>query len=95
MDQEVLRILIIAVAVVLVVIVALLLGRRLRISRGDTSLETDRGRPTMRMSATRGGIIEDGGQVAEGDSSADMDMTARRGTLRRVEQRTGRRSGGS
>ncbi|MDA0207593.1 MAG: hypothetical protein O2826_09325 [Chloroflexi bacterium] len=89
MSAEVQQLLIVTAAVVVVVLLALKLGRRLKIKGFGWRMDTDRGRASMRMSATRGGSIEDGKQMNEAKAAADMDMTARGGKLKRVEQRTG------
>jgi hypothetical protein len=94
MDADVQRILIIAVAVVVVGLAAILFGRRLSLKWGDKSMETDRGRAAMTMSATRGGAIEGAKQIAEGEAGADMDMKAQSGTIKNAEQRTGGRAAG-
>lgn len=91
MGTQVQQILIIAAAVVIVALLAMVLGRRLRVAWGDKSLQTDRGRPTMSMSATQGGSIADGKQIAEGEVTADMNMNASQGTLKKVEQHSGDR----
>ncbi len=89
MSAEVQQILIVTGGVAAVVILALILGRRIKMSWGNRSLEAGREGTRQSLSATRDGSIKNVRQEVTGSGMADQSMTARRGTIEDADQIAG------